>query len=141
MKSRTKTYALRDSAGFLLLPFIPANDTLELTIDTGYKGILITQIQGWRLQPGATVSVGRLTNFRKVLSIAREGDYQVEDVEYADLNIRYRIAPEGSILDLPNVAAFKSIDYTVLIGYQQGTLVTSWQGQLKKRYRKQKSGS
>ncbi|MCR5887352.1 hypothetical protein LRS06_06070 [Hymenobacter sp. J193] len=121
LRSRTRNYALQDSANTLILPAIPKDDTLELTIKINYQHIRMNYIPGWRLQPGATVSIGRLNNFNKVISIAKEDNMTPSDEGYSIWNNRYRIAPEGSVIDLPNITDIKQVNYIILNGYAQGT--------------------
>lgn len=131
LKSRTQIYTLKDSADLFLLPFIAKDDTLDLMVKLGRRSISMNRIPGWRLQSGATVSIGQIDNFAKVISIAKEDDYMPTDKEYKIWNSRYRISPEGSTIDISDITRFREISYIELIGFGHGTLLQIWQGKLK----------
>ncbi|UOQ73979.1 hypothetical protein [Hymenobacter cellulosilyticus] len=123
--SRTHRYLLRDSAGLLLLPFVAKNDTLDLSIKLGRQSFSMERIPGWRLQPGATVWLGQIDDFNKVVSIAKEDKMLPTEADYAVLNSRYRLA-DYNVIDLPDTVLHKQVKYIIINGYGQGTLLESW---------------
>ena len=119
----------KDSAGILLFQQLTVKDTFDLTVKSKSHVFSMSRIPGWRLQNGAHVSVGVLKNFKNLQSIAERYDYKTEDEDYETCSKRYRIAPEGSTLDLEDAKSILTVHYLVLspITYGDGAVFTSYQ--------------
>lgn len=131
LTSRTQVFVVRDSAGLLILPRIEKTDTLALTVQIGHRSACMKQIPGWRLQPGANVSIGRLNDWAKVVSIAKQNEMLPIEDDYTAMNNSYAVAPAGTVIDIPDITRFRYVDYMTLIGYGHGTEMDTWQGKLK----------
>ena len=124
-----KTLIPKDSAGLLLFNQLTAKDTFDLMVKSRGHIFIMDKIPGWRLQNGAHVSIGVLKNFKKLQSIAEQDDVKTEDEGYETWSKRYRIAPEGSTLDLEDAKSILTVHYLVLlpITYGCGSVLTSYQ--------------
>jgi hypothetical protein len=119
-----KRLVLKDSSGTFVLPHITREDTLEVTLRIDRKNLTMDQIPGWRLNSGAIISAGKLNNFRKVTSIAKEDDMEENKTDYITWNNRYRIAPQGNTIDLEGKPdKIKTVYYMILAGNNLGTTV------------------
>ena len=119
----------KDNAGLLLFQRLTVKDTFDLIIKSRSHVFSMSRVPGWRLQNGAHVSVGVLKSFKNVRSIAEQDDYKTEDEDYETCSKRYRIAPEGSTLDLEDAKSILTVHYLVLlpITYGEGAVFTSYQ--------------
>ncbi|WP_133257266.1 hypothetical protein [Hymenobacter edaphi] len=131
LRSSTRVFAVRDSAGLLILPRIEKTDTLDIVVKFGRRSVSMNRIPGWRLQPGAIVSVGRINDFEKVVSIAKQNEMLPTEADYPAMNNSYGVSPEGVIMQVPDITRFNYVDYITVVGYGQGTMMTTWQGKLK----------
>ena len=119
----------KDSAGLLLFQQLTVKDTFDLIVKSRRHVFSMSRIPGWRLQNGAHVSIKFLKNFKNLQSIAEQDDYKTEDEDYETYSKRYRIAPQGSTLDLKDAKSILTVHYLVLlpITYGDGAVFTSYQ--------------
>lgn len=129
IKLRGTTLIPKDSARLLLFKQLTIKDTFDLIVKSKGHVFSMDRIPGWRLQNGAHVSIGVLKNFKKILSIAQQDDYKPEDEDYETFSKRYRIAPEGTTIDLEDAKSILMVHYLVLlpITYGDGVVFTSYQ--------------
>ena len=124
----------KDSAGLLLFQQLTVKDTFDLIVKSRSHVFSMSRIPGWRLQNGAHVSVGVLKNFKNLQSIAEQDDYKTEDENYETWSKRYRIAPEGSTLDLENAKSILTVHYLVLLPIMSGDGAVFTSHQIKRKH-------
>lgn len=113
-----------DSAGYLSFSGVQSTDTIDLIIKSGRRTFSLNKIGGWHLRNGANVAIGTIPKIWKLKSIAEQDEYSPTDIDYATYNKRYRIAPEGTTIDLSEINNLKKLRYITCCSYNGQCVMT-----------------
>lgn len=113
-----------DSSGKLTFNNLSDTDTIDLVIKSGREVFSLKKIAGWYFRDGAHVAIGTIPKVWKLKSIAEQDDYLPTNTDYDMWSKRYRIAPEGTTIDLAEITRLKNLTYVTCCSYSGQCIMT-----------------
>ncbi|RZJ89941.1 MAG: hypothetical protein EOO60_09485 [Hymenobacter sp.] len=115
-----------DSSGYLSFSGVKSTDTIDLIVKSGRRTFSLNKIGGWHLRDGANVAIGTIPRIWKLKSIAEQDEYLPTDADYATYRKRYRVAPEGTTVDLSEINSLKKLYYITCCSHNGQCVMIYW---------------
>ena len=99
---------------------IDKNKTFKFIIKTNGVEFKTGTFKAWYLNNGSSITVGKLTRIKKLLSVAEYNGIEQNDKDFYVFSKRFFIANDVYTIDIINFEKVKRLDYLIVNPHQEG---------------------